>query len=314
MPEIKVKGKTAAITVYQPLRLRNQFGSAAGSLTASQPLIGRETQINQITQIMSAARQGQGQVIGIIGEAGIGKSELVRQAIRENSLNQTVITGECQAYGSNCQLRGLASDLAEPFWYSSRARRRNSKSKSCALTCPNINPALTLRLPLLAPVLNLAIPDNDLTRSLDAKIRKSSLEGLLADCLQERARHQPLILILEDVHWIDPLSHDLLDVLCRGIANLPVLVILVLRPPTVERLKTRRVSNLPYYHEITVGAFERQPKCRTLARQRFSRALGEDARSFPGLDSTGGSQSRWKSILCGTIHRFSGGLKPGFTG
>ncbi|HWR64901.1 MAG TPA: tetratricopeptide repeat protein [Bellilinea sp.] len=280
MPEIKVKGKTAAITVYQPLRLRNNSDQLPEP-HGRQPLIGRETQIDQITQIMSAARQGQGQVIGIIGEAGIGKSELVRQAIRENSLNQTVISGECQAFGSNASY-GVWRPIWQNLFGIQAGAPAEQQIETVRAYLSQINPALTLRLPLLAPVLNLAIPDNDLTRSLDAKIRKSSLEGLLTDCLQERARHQPLILILEDVHWIDPLSYDLLDVLCRGIANLPVLVILILRPPTVERLKSRRVSNLPYYHEITVAPLN-DAEMQNLVRQRFSRALGEGTRISPAL-------------------------------
>ena len=54
------------------------------------------------------------------------------------------------------------------------------------------------RLPLLGAVLNLAIPDNDLTRSLEAKVRKSSLEGMLLRLLEARARIEPLLLVLED--------------------------------------------------------------------------------------------------------------------
>lgn len=280
MPEIKVKGKSAAVPVFQPLRLRNGSDELPESY-GRQPLIGRQIQIDQISQIMSAARQGQGQVIGIIGEAGIGKSVLVSQTIRENSLNQTVISGACPAYGSNASY-GVWRSIWQTLFGIPAGAPAEAQIDIVHAYLSQINSTLPLRLPLLAPVLNLAIPDNDLTRSLDAKIRKSSLEGLLADCLQERALRQPLILVLEDVHWIDPLSHDLLDVLCRGIANLPVLVILVLRPPTMERLITRRISMLPYYHEITLAPLS-DNEMQNLVRQRFSRALGKDNRVSPAL-------------------------------
>ena len=79
-----------------------------------------------------------------------------------------------------------------------------------------IDPALVPRAPLLGPVLDLPIPDNDLTASFDAKLRKASLEELLAECLRARAARAPLVLVLEDCHWIDPLSHDLLEVLVRA--------------------------------------------------------------------------------------------------
>ena len=273
IPEIMVKGKAEAIAVYQPLGLRESAEKTFEANT-SQPLIGREAQINEIEQIMAAARQGKGQIISILGEAGIGKSELARQAIREYALTDTVLTGECQAYGSNASYL-VWRPIWQKFFGISAAMPADQQIEILSAYLSRIDPALAQRLPLLAPVLNLSIPDNDLTSSLDAKIRKSSLESMLADCLQERARREPLFILLEDMHWIDPLSHDLLDVLCRSIANLPVLVMLVLRPPTVERLKARRVSALPYYHEVTVPALN-ETEMRSLVRQRFSRALGAE--------------------------------------
>ena len=85
-----------------------------------------------------------------------------------------------------------------------------------------MDPSLVSRLPLLGTALNLPIPDNDVTRQFDAKLRKASLEGLLADCLRHRASGTPLLLVLEDCHWLDPLSQDLLEIIARTIVNLPV--------------------------------------------------------------------------------------------
>ena len=61
--------------------------------------------------------------------------------------------------------------------------------------------------------LDLPIPDNDLTAAFDAKLRKTSLEGLLVECLRARAVEAPIVLVLEDCHWLDPLSRDLLEAL-----------------------------------------------------------------------------------------------------
>ncbi|HJW90908.1 MAG TPA: hypothetical protein VJ436_09755 [Anaerolineales bacterium] len=77
----------------------------------------------------------------------------------------------------------------------------------------------------------MPIPDNDLTRSFDAKLRKTSLEALLADCLRARARQHSFIIVLEDAQWLDPPSRDLLEVIGRAIANLQVLLVLAYRPP-----------------------------------------------------------------------------------
>ena len=67
------------------------------------------------------------------------------------------------------------------------------------------------------PLLGVEIPDNELTASFDAKLRKASLEDLLADRASGRGpRDEPLVLVLEDCHWIDPLSRDLLEVARAG--------------------------------------------------------------------------------------------------
>ena len=76
----------------------------------------------------------------------------------------------------------------------------------------------------------LSIPDSDLTARFDAKLRKTSLEDLLGAFLRARASEAPIVLVLEDCHWIDELSRDLLEVLGRAAAALPVLFVLAYRP------------------------------------------------------------------------------------
>ena len=108
-----------------------------------------------------------------------------------------------------------------------------------------IDATLTARLPLLGTALGLPIADNELTASLDPKLRKASLEALLVECVRARAAAHPLLFVLEDCHWIDPLSHELLETLGRAVADLPVAFVVAYRPPEVERLQTPRVTTLP---------------------------------------------------------------------
>jgi len=104
------------------------------------------------------------------------------------------------------------------------------------------------RLPLLGAVLNLNIAENDLTNGLDARARKNSREALLSDCLRAKAAEHPLVLMLEDVHWIDPLSRDLLELIGRVIKELPVLVLLAYRPEAKTLLP--HLGTLEYASEV----------------------------------------------------------------
>ncbi len=128
-----------------------------------------------------------------------------------------------------------------------------------------IDERLVPRVPLLGAVLNLPLPDNELTETFDAKLRKTSLEALLADCLRARAREAPIMLVLDECHWIDPLSHDLLEIAGRLSARLPILVVTAYRPPELHRFAAAaegageagglRVSRLPNFHEIRLTGF-----------------------------------------------------------
>ena len=86
------------------------------------------------------------------------------------------------------------------------------------------------------------IEDNELTRSFDAKLRKTSLESLLLGYLSGRAKGRPMVLLLEDCHWLDPLSADLLDVVARATAVLPLLVVLTYRPGSFAAPRLRHTT------------------------------------------------------------------------
>src|SRR5690606_25202429 len=94
-----------------------------------------------------------------------------------------------------------------------------------------LDPDLVDRLPLLGDLLNQPLTENELTRSLDPKLRKTARESLLVDCLRLRAQAAPLLLVLEECHWLDPLSQDLLAELARATAGLPLMVLLGYRLP-----------------------------------------------------------------------------------
>jgi predicted ATPase len=114
-----------------------------------------------------------------------------------------------------------------------------------------IDPTLVARAPLLSTLVDLPIPDNDLTSPFDAKLRKTSLEGLLVDCLRDRASAGSLLILLEDCHWLDPLSRDLAEILGRAVASLPVVLVLAYRPGADADAPVD-VDRLPHFHEIAL--------------------------------------------------------------
>ncbi|MGP1674676.1 MAG: ATP-binding protein, partial [Candidatus Limnocylindrales bacterium] len=129
--------------------------------------------------------------------------------------------------------------------------------------------------PLLEAVLGIDMPDNDLTSALDAKLRKASLEDLLTVCLRARADAEPLVLVLEDCHWIDALSRDLLGVLARAAATLPILIVLNYRPAR-EVGGDLGLDRLPGFSEVALTELG-DDDAAALIRSKLEQVLGSAA-------------------------------------
>src|SRR4029079_18876083 len=93
-----------------------------------------------------------------------------------------------------------------------------------------IAPSLIERVPLLNDLLGLGLPETTLTEHLDPKLRQASLLSLLIDLLGLWAAERPLVLVLEDSQWLDELSWQLTLQVARSLTDLPILLVLALRP------------------------------------------------------------------------------------
>ena len=250
LPPLLVKGKSQPVTVFRLIANQERYGIRLHEPKYALPMVGRLAELRLLNRKLDLAMQGRGQIIAITAEAGMGKSRLVAEVIRlARERNVLGYGGECQSYGTTTSYL-VWQDIWRGFFNLDPVGSLADQIESLEGQLSQIDPALLPRLPLLGAVLNLQIPDNQLTGSFDAKLRKESLESLLVDCLRRRARTMPLLIVLEDCHWLDPLSHDLLEVVGRAIADLPVLIVLAYRPPQLNRLLAPRVSQLFYFTEI----------------------------------------------------------------
>ena len=215
-PAVLVKGKSEPVAVARLVEVKEQHAISLLEPHYALPMVGRAVELALLEATLRLARQGQGQVVGLTAEAGIGKSRLAAEVIRLASEQGFAgFGGECQSYGMNTSYLPWQTIWRRLFGLGA-GQTLAEQIKTLEMRLERINPAFVPRLPLLGPVLNLSIPDNDFTRTFDAKLRKSSLEALLVDCLRARALEQPLLLVLEDCHWLDPLSYDLIEQVAAG--------------------------------------------------------------------------------------------------
>lgn len=255
---LTVKGKSRPITVFRLVERRTDVDLHLLEPAHALPMVGRQEERVRIQSLVEMACAGRGQILEVLGEAGMGKSRLVAEVIQAcRARGLVVLAGQAQSMGANTSYLAWWS-IWRAFFHLPHQGRAEVHAAAVAAQLLEMNPALLARLPLLGAVLKLSMPENETTRSLDAKLRKASLESLLLECLRHRSERSPLVVVLEDGHWLDPLSRDLVDVLGRGLAYLRVALILAARPPEGGSESAPAWRQLPHYTPVRLA--ELQPE------------------------------------------------------
>ncbi|MFN2110397.1 MAG: ATP-binding protein, partial [Anaerolineae bacterium] len=183
-------------------------------------------------------------------EAGLGKSRLVAEVIR--SARKMGFTG----YGGACQLDAINTPYHawKPIWaaffLADPELPLRKQIRWLEGEIEDHAPERLQAMPLLNILLNLDIPDNDFTRNLTPQYRQSALYALLEDCLRATAHDEPLLIVIENFHWVDALSYDLLKELARALPDSPVCIVLAYRPAQLAQVVAESLELLPNFTKI----------------------------------------------------------------
>ncbi len=220
-----VKGKSKPVRASVLGGIGSSAGDPVSGRAQGLPLIGREDEMAEIARVLDQARAGRGRFVEIIGEAGIGKSRLLEET-RHVASGFSTWAMACELYGASTPyfpfrrpmrealgLEGLADDVAS----------RHLRARVRALA-PDLEPWL----PLFALVLEVEIEETAETHALEDEFRRSRLERSMAHLLQALTPSAALLTI-EDAHWMDEASADLLRYLVTGIRELPAVIVVTRR-------------------------------------------------------------------------------------
>jgi len=275
---VAVKGKADRVAVSELTGSMRRASRPSG--VPGREMVGRAAELDAMRASLDDALAGRGGIVALTGEPGIGKSRLIAELVGiAQERNVPVARGECQSYGRNASYfvwRGIWAAL----FGLDRSALEQEQAMHLERDLAAIDPTLVSRAPLLAGMLDLPLPENDLTASFDAKLRKASLESLLAECLRAKASRGPLVLVLDDCQWLDPLSHDLLQVLARALPALPVLIVLAYRPGSDAA--PLDIESLPHARLISLGDLDRSDSV-LLVRARLRQMLGAETEASPAL-------------------------------
>jgi class 3 adenylate cyclase len=254
---VQIKGKTEPVPVSLVRGRKLPVLERADMLFDGEP-VGRERELAQLERTLALAQSGSGQIIRLEGVAGIGKSQ-ISAAFSGRALRQGlhVVPGACQSISRNIAYAPWRQMLWALLGLSDTPDTTRQTAELIAHVEAYItsrNPDWLLRLPLLGDVLGLPIPDNATTAAFDPRLRQEALFALVIDMLRSWAHEQPLLLLLEDAHWIDEASLDLTLAVSRVLAQMPVLLAVVQRPyqqhnqPLLPELFA-----MPYHHHVLLG-------------------------------------------------------------
>jgi tetratricopeptide (TPR) repeat protein len=231
------RGTHALEGIAQPVRAwgvqtlrtpRGRFEAAHGQ-GALTPLVGRQEEAALLLRLWRQAREGEGQVALVGGEPGIGKSRLTR-VLHEQIAGEPHLTlrYQCSPYHLNSALYPVIEqfEFAASFSIKDTPEQKLDKMEATLVGSPAQRAEAA---PLVAALLSLPTERYAALNLSPRKQKEKTLEALVAQ-VEILARHQPLLMVFEDVHWIDPTSQEALDALVPRIQGLPILLVITYRP------------------------------------------------------------------------------------
>jgi hypothetical protein len=209
-----LRGVAEPLHVYRVL----QASGARGRLDVAQtrgltPLVGRESEVALLLERWEQVKAGHGHVVLLSGEGGMGKSRLV-QVLKDHAASEPHVRWECRSaeYYQNTALFPLI-DLFQRLLQFQIEDTSDEKLRKLEHALSQYRLSLEESVPLFAPLLSLPLPENryPLLNLSPQRQRQKTLETLVA-ILQELAERQPVLFILEDLHWTDPSTLELIIV------------------------------------------------------------------------------------------------------
>ncbi|WP_372784406.1 AAA family ATPase [Phenylobacterium sp.] len=221
----------------EPMRLHGVVSSSPTPMRARgfsrpepAPFVGREDEAHVLESRWREVRDGEGQVVLVIGEPGIGKSRLIEE-FRARISAEPHLWMECggAALFANTPFHAISQMLELAIgWRGADTPEARAGRLEELLRTAGIN--LQEAVPLLADLLNLPTPEAYPTLTLPADQRRARLLAALAGWVFSATVRQPLVMVVEDLHWVDPSTLELLQTLVEQGATAPLLLLCTARP------------------------------------------------------------------------------------
>jgi class 3 adenylate cyclase/tetratricopeptide (TPR) repeat protein len=226
-----LKGFAEPLAVWQvsgASRAEDRF--EAGHTAGLTPLVGRDEELALLLRRWQQAKDGEGQVVLLSGEPGIGKSRLVREMRERLAAKRHLrVTHQCSPYYQTSPLHPMIAQLERAAGFERDDPPEAKLYKLEALLAHGAE-KLDEAVPLIAALLGIATRERYPALEMAPERQKQRTLEALLDQLEGLAAEQPVLAVHEDVHWIDPTTQELLGLAIERIPRLPILLLIIFRP------------------------------------------------------------------------------------
>ncbi len=243
--ERMLPGKTEPVGVYHVIRASEaRTRLDAGAQKGLTPFVGRARELALLQERFAAARDGRGQIILLAGEAGVGKSRLLLEFRRSlGAASVTWLAGRSISFGKQIAYLPIV-DLLKQYFRIEEADAEATMVGRIETRLAAFGDDLRFAVPLLKYLLSLNLVAES-ERKMDAQERRAQTFEALRRLLLKEAQDRPLVLVVEDLHWMDKTSEDFLVSLADSLTMARIFLLLNYRPgypnPFPERSYISRV-------------------------------------------------------------------------
>ena len=226
----EVKGIAEPVRAWTALRLSSVESRFEALRTVTTPLVGRDEEMELVMRRWAQAKAGDGCVVLITGEPGIGKSRIA-EAMQERlgAEPYTRLRFFCSPYHQDSALYPAITQLERAAGFRREDTPEQRLTKLEALLAQAINDVSEVA-PLIANLLSIPTGEQYPTLALTPQKRKEKMLQALVAQAEGLAVRQPVLMIFEDVHWSDPSTRELVDLLIERVTTMRLLVIITFRP------------------------------------------------------------------------------------
>ena len=245
--KVSVKGKEHQVEAYQLIEAGDVETRIESSVRKGlSKFVGRKKEIEALKEDFEKAHFGSGQVVGMVGEAGVGKSRLLLELRRMLPIEEyTYLEGRCLHYGASMPYLPLL-DIMRSYFDTKEGERESVIKKKMVERTTQLDESLKGILPPLHDILSLKIEDEEYLK-LDPPLKRMRIFESIKDLLIRESQNGPLVLAVEDLHWIDKTSEEFLDYLISSLDSAHILLILLYRPEY-----THQWTSKSYYRQIDI--------------------------------------------------------------